>query len=147
MKKILKITSKLFVGAFLIIALGSNSVYANTNIISGESPSLISNKATEKSSIQVQNGNSLIQGGQTLEKAENYANDKLGDIVHFLQSFIRPFTYVMFILSAIMIVIGVVSGSKHRFAGLIGMAVSIAVYVIVSFAPQIVEYFGSWLVM
>jgi hypothetical protein len=90
-------------------------------------------------------GDTTIEGAGTLTQAENYVDDKLTDIVNFLQSFVRPFVYITFILSAMSIIIGIIVGSKHKFAGIIGMAFSVIVYIIVVFAPEIVEYLGAWL--
>ena len=81
----------------------------------------------------------------TLKGAENYVNRKLGDVVGFFQSIIRPFTYVAFILSAITLILGVLTSSKHKFAGVIGMGVSVLVYILVMYAPSVVEYLGAWL--
>lgn len=82
-----------------------------------------------------------------LSGAENYVNSKLGDVVGFFQSTIRPFTYVTFILSAITLIVGIITGSRHKFAGIVGMCVSIIVCVLVTYAPTVVEYLGAWLSM
>lgn len=137
------------VSIFSTVKVDAKTVLENTN------PSIIemvNEKETLDGGLLIENkvassSTSNIQGGGSLSKAEDYMNDKLGDVVKFLQSFIKPFTYITFILSAISIVVGMIMGSKHKFAGLLGMAFSIIVYMCVSFGPEIVEYFAAWLAM
>ena len=157
MNKIMKNLSKkvaVVLSSLIIAFMATNTVQA-TNILNTTSPSLIetSNGLDIKSNSIISGGansvvgskNNSIQGTGSLEKAENYVDDKLGDVVGFFQSTIKPFTYIMFIISAISILVGIVTGSKHKFAGLLGMAFSILVYVGVMYAPQIVDYFSIWL--
>lgn len=154
MNKILN--NKLKVAVALIIAtvsiFSTVSVDAQT-ILETVNPTVIDatkeTKAANGSLIpdKINDNTSSFQGSGTLSKAEDYMNDKLGDVVGFLQSFIKPAAYVGFIFSAITILVGVVAGSKHKFAGLLGMVFSILVYVCVSFGPEIVEYFAAWLSM
>lgn len=132
----------------LVIMVGllfeGNVVYASgsSSIIKTESPVLITETDSNRSIISK---NNTIQGGGSLDKAEDYVETKLFDVVGFLQSFIKPLTYVTFIISTIMVLFGVVTDSKSKFKGFLGMAFSIFVYVSVVFAPEIVEYFSSWL--
>ena len=146
MNKIMKISSKALIvfSMLLMVTVSSISTVQATTVLEGANPSLIEAGMENRNNITSGNKNT-IQGGGTLNKAEDYVDSKLGDVVGFLQSFVRPFTYVMFIISAITILIGIVAGSKHKFAGLLGMAFSILVYVSVTFAPQIVDYFSAWL--
>lgn len=156
MNKILK--NKL--GAMAVLTLAAISIFSTikvdaTTVLENTNPSIIemvNEKETSGGGLiteaKITSGStSKIQGGGSLSKAEDYMNDKLGDVVKFLQSFIKPFTYITFILSAISIVVGMIMGSKHKFAGLLGMAFSILVYMFVSFGPEIVEYFAAWLAM
>jgi hypothetical protein len=134
----------------MAIATRTTEVNAAT-VLENNNPSLIESSVkhgsaddsltTNKPTI----GESTIEGAGTLSAAEDYMDDKLTDIVNFLQSFVRPFVYITFILSAMSIIIGIITGSKHKFAGIIGMAFSIFVYILVVFAPEIVEYLGAWL--
>lgn len=143
MKKIMN-KIKLFLPIVMVsLLIGGNTVYAsNSSIIKNESPTLIEGSASSRGIISQQN---TAQSGGSLDKAENYVETKLFDVVGFFQSFIKPLTYVTFIISTIMVLFGVVTDSKSKFKGLLGMAFSIFVYVSVVFAPQIVEYFSSWL--
>lgn len=146
MNKIMENLSKNIIAVLvsLVIAIMATNTAQATTILESTNPSLIEVDSTNKGTSIIENRNT-IQGGGTLTKAENYVDNKLNDVVGFFQSIIKPFTYVTFILSAIAILIGIVTGSKHKFAGLLGMAFSILVYVGVIYAPQIVDYFSTWL--
>ena len=152
MNKILdkKLNIVIVLTSLAISALFASNVNAET-VLENASPSIIESvqKSDKSGGLIDKNissgGVSVVQGSGSLSKAENYMNDKLGDVVHFLQSFIKPFTYIAFILSAISIVIGIITGSKSKFAGLIVMAFSIVVYMCVVFGPELVEYFAAWL--
>ena len=152
MNKVLKL------GAVVALIIAATSIVITTKvdaatILENSKPNMIS--SIESSEIKTgglipetkiaSNSVSKVEGAGSLSKAEDYMNSKLGDVVGLLQSFIKPFTYITFILSAISIVIGIISGSKHKFAGILGMAFSILVYMCVSYGPEIVEYFAAWL--
>lgn len=144
MNKIKKIISI----AIVAILIGGNVSYAsNSSVIQNESPIIISESTNESSSNSIIPKNNIIQGGGSLDKAEKYVETKLFDVVGFLQSFIKPLTYVTFIISTILVLFGVITDSKSKFKGFLGMAFSVFVYVSVVFAPQIVDYFSSWLAM
>lgn len=145
MKMIMNKIKRILPIALISIFLNSGVSYANnSSIIKNESPVLIT-----ESNVNTNNGiiskNNTIQSGGSLDKAEDYVESKLFDVVGFLQSFIKPLTYVTFIISTIMVLFGVITDSRSKFKGFLGMAFSIFVYVSVVFAPQIVEYFSSWL--
>lgn len=124
---------------------------SNSSILQNEAPNII--EQTNKIENMANNPNLGLSPNQhiapsgdgSLSKAEDYVGKKLFDVVGFCQSFIKPLTYVTFIISTIALLFGVVTGSKSKFKGLLGMAFSIFVYVAVVFAPQIVEYFSAWL--
>lgn len=136
----------LLLSVLIGVLIGSNTSYANnTSIIQNESPVLINeaDMATRENRVMA---NTTIQGDGSLKKAEEYVERKLFDVVGFFQSFIKPLTYVTFIISAMTILFGVITSSKKGLTlGILGMAVSIIIYVAVIFAPQIVEYLGAWL--
>lgn len=118
----------------------NNSLINKTNEVQGGGSIPDSN-----TNISLNDRNNVIQGGGSLAKAEGYVENKLFDVVGFFQSIIKSLCYLTFIISTIMILFGVVTDSKSKFKGFLGMAFSIFVYVTVVFAPQIVEYFSSWL--
>lgn len=137
----------LLIGTLIGVFVGGNASQAsNSSIIENQSPVLI-NEANDNTGGSRVLPNT-IQGDGSLKKAEDYVERKLFDVVGFFQSFIKPLTYVTFIISAITILFGVVSNSRKGLTlGILGMIVSVVIYVSVVFAPQIVEYFGAWLSM
>lgn len=141
----------LLISALIGVLVGADTSQAsNSSIIQNQSPVLI-NEMSDISG-DISGGSRVlpntIQGDGSLKKAEDYVERKLFDVVGFFQSFIKPLTYVTFIISAITILFGVVSNSKKGLTlGILGMIVSVVIYVSVVFAPQIVEYFGAWLAM
>lgn len=152
MNKIVNKIKKIIPIVIMGVLFNSGVAYANnSSIIKNEAPVLITESNTSMSinrtSNSIVNGNNIIEGDGSLDKAERYVENKLFDIVGFLQSFVKPLTYVTFIVSTIMMLFGVVTESRSKFSGFLGMAFSIFVYVAVVFAPQIVEYFSSWLAM
>lgn len=145
MKKIINKFTKLLPIVLIGIFLNNGVCYAsNSSIIENESPVLINDLDINTNS-EIITKNNTIQSGGSLDKAEHYVENKLFDVVGFLQSFIKPLTYVTFIISTIMVLFGVVTDSKSKFKGFLGMAFSIFVYISVVFAPQIVDYLSSWL--
>ena len=148
MKKIKLKKNTLIASCIIGLFLGINSSYASNSVtIKNESPLLINESTNTDNSSRVLPSNTP-QGDGSLKKAEEYVEDKLFDVVGFFQSFIKPLTYVTFILSAIGILVGIIFDSgRSKMGGLLGMIFSIIVYVSVVFAPQIVEYFGAWLSM
>lgn len=130
----------------------SSAEASNSSILQNEAPNIIEQPTSGITSM-ANNPNIGLSPTQTiapsgdgsLSKAEDYVEKKLFDVVGFFQSFVKPLTYVTFIISTIALLFGVITGSKSKFKGLLGMAFSIFVYVAVVFAPQIVEYFSAWL--
>lgn len=139
------------------------SVFANGNVITNEPPQLImeefesktvsNNDSLNKSTLTINNNESLNNtntngvgtSGEGLDKAEKYVSTKMLDVVSFLQAIIKPFIYITFMISAIMIILGIVGGSKSKFKGLLGMAFSVLVYIAVAQAPQIIDFLSLWL--
>lgn len=158
MKNILK--NKLLISVSILF-FTINTMYFNVNAIEGvvenNYPSLITEnmKNTKNESNKVEtNGGSVNEGFDntettpstgSLDKAEKYVSNKLYDVIGLFQGLIKPFVYLTFIISAIMIIFGVLFGSKKKFIGFIGMACSVLVYVLVAYSPQLIEFFGAWL--
>lgn len=67
------------------------------------------------------------------------------DVVGFFQKFAKPFTIIMFILSALLVVISMVFGTNKVKMGFLGMMLSILAYVGTMYAPDLVLFFAQWL--
>lgn len=88
-----------------------------------------------------------ILGNQdvTIESFGNTIISRLLDVVSFFQKFAKPFTIIMFILSALLSLISLVFGTNKVKTGLLGMMLSILAYVGVMYAPDLVLFFAQWL--
>lgn len=79
----------------------------------------------------------------SIQEANDWADRKGQDATSFLQVGGQWFAIVMFIVSAILTVIGAVGGKVSK--GLIGVFFSIIMYAGITFAPTILDFFSQWL--
>ena len=88
-----------------------------------------------------------ILGNQdvTIESFGSTIISRMLDVVSFFQKFAKPFTIIMFILSALLSLISLVFGINKVKTGLLGMMLSILAYVGVMYAPDLVLFFAQWL--
>lgn len=154
--KLIKLFLPIIVAGTVLVPTAS--VYAG-NIITNEPPQLItegaskavSNNDTLNSGIATNNdlpntdSNDVVASGEGLEKAERYVSNKMLDVVFFLQAIIKPFIYITFIISSITMILGILGGSKSKFKGLLGMAFSVLVYIVVAQSPQIIDFLSLWM--
>ena len=76
---------------------------------------------------------------------ENIIVSRLLDVVGLFQKVAKPLCIIFFILSALLVVISIVFGTKNAKAGFLGMMLSILAYVGTMFAPDLVLFFSQWL--
>lgn len=76
---------------------------------------------------------------------ENIIVSRLLDVVKLFQSVAKPLCIIFFILSAILVVVSIVFGTKNVKSGFLGMMLSILAYVGTMFAPDLVLFFSQWL--
>ena len=88
-----------------------------------------------------------ILGNQdvTIESFGNTIVSRLLDVVSLFQKFAKPFTIIMFILSALLVLVSLVFGTNKVKTGFLGMMLSVLAYVGVMYAPDIVLFFTQWL--
>lgn len=88
-----------------------------------------------------------ILGNQdvTIEGFANTITSRLLDVVSLFQKFAKPFTIIMFILSALLSLISLVFGTNKVKTGLLGMLLSVLAYVGILYAPNLVLFFTQWL--
>lgn len=79
----------------------------------------------------------------SIQEANDWADRKGQDATSFLQVGGQWFSIVIFIVSAIMTLIGAVGGRASK--GLIGIFFSIVMYAGITFAPTILDFFSQWL--
>lgn len=76
---------------------------------------------------------------------ENIIVSRLLDVVGLFQKVSKPLCIIFFILSALLVVVSIVFGTKNVKAGFLGMMLSILAYVGTMYAPDLVLFFSQWL--
>lgn len=80
----------------------------------------------------------------TVDDMSIWTERKGFEIIGFLQKFIQPFAIVIFIFSAIITLIGALGNGKQVSRGIVGMFISLIMYVVVLYAPEIMDVFLNW---
>lgn len=81
----------------------------------------------------------------TIEDANQWVNDKGEDLVGLGGTIAEPLSIIGFMLGLFITLAGAFTRSNHIVKGLLVMAISIVVYVGTVFAPELVQYFSTWL--
>lgn len=79
----------------------------------------------------------------SIDQATDWADRKGEDATNFLQVGGQWIAVLVFIISAIMTVLGAVAGKVSK--GLIGIFLSIVMYTGITFAPMLIDFFSQWL--
>lgn len=87
----------------------------------------------------------LYKENVTIEDVGNKIEKRMFELVSLLQTFIKPFAIIMFIISAINVVVGIVFNTKKHALGYLGLIFSVFMYVGVIYAPNLVGFFVNWL--
>lgn len=134
------ITLVLFLMSFLFIS---------TNIFTIKSNAVENNDVT---TIDLENvDNSKPIGGDdvlptvTIDDAKDLVERKTFDVVELLQVFGKPFSAIMFILCAIVTLFGTITKSSAVGKGILGMFITGIAYTGIMYAPEIMNFFSSWL--
>lgn len=77
----------------------------------------------------------------TTEEISQWTERKGFEIIGVLQRFVQPFAIVVFIGCAILTLIGAFGNGKMVSKGLVGMITSLIMYVVVLYAPEIMDTF------
>lgn len=75
----------------------------------------------------------------------DWSNRKGFEIIKFLQTFIQPFAIIIFMIAAIMVLIGSIGNSQLATKGMMGLVMSVISYSCCLYAPQILSVLVSWL--
>lgn len=81
----------------------------------------------------------------TINDANNWVAKKGNDLVGLGGTIAEPISIIGFMVGLLITLAGAVSKSNHIIKGLLVMAISIGVYVGTVFAPELVQYFSTWL--
>ena len=81
----------------------------------------------------------------TIDEASGWAERKGFEVVGFLQTFVQPFAVVIFIVCAMMALVGAFGNSSLVGKGIVGMMIAVVMYAVVLYAPELMEFFMNWL--
>lgn len=81
----------------------------------------------------------------TMNEMTDLVEQKTYDVVHLLQVFVKPFAVICFIGCGILSLIGALGKKGYVGKGLLGMFISGMMYTAVLYAPEIVQFFSTWL--
>lgn len=79
-----------------------------------------------------------------VEQASQFVEEKGFDIISFLQRFVQPFAIIIFIFCALLSLIGAFGNASWVGKGIVGMAIAIIMYAVVLYAPELLDFFASW---
>ena len=80
----------------------------------------------------------------TVDDMNNWTERKGFEIIGVLQKFIQPFAIIIFIFSAIITLMGALGNAKQVSKGIVGMLISLVMYVVVLYSPEIMDFFLNW---
>lgn len=81
----------------------------------------------------------------SMDEMTDLVERKTYDVVNLLQVFVKPFAVICFIGCAIMTLIGAFGHGGYVGKGLLGMFTAGMIYTAVLYAPQLVQFFSTWL--
>lgn len=81
----------------------------------------------------------------SIDDLVEWSNRKGFEIIKFLQTFIQPFAIIVFMISAIMVLVGSIGNSQISGKGFMGLLMSVLVYAGVLYSPSILSTLVSWL--
>lgn len=110
----------------------------------------INNETTADSAGDKLSANIYAQYSDTLPDVSvddlvEWSNRKGFEIIKFLQTFIQPFAIIIFMISAIMVLVGSIGNSQLSGKGFMGLLMSVITYCAVLYAPSILSTLVSWL--
>lgn len=111
----------------------------------------VATRADDDASIQTdENGNTYYSPSGEFSNvnavdANNWAKEKGGDLIGFFTTLAEPLAVVIFILSAIMMMVGALAKGDWFKRGVFGIAIAIVMWTAVVFAPELIQFFSEWL--
>ena len=80
----------------------------------------------------------------SMEDASAWGERKMYEIVELLQRWVQPFAIIIFIICSFLILFGAIGNGRLLGIGMTGIALTLLVYAGVLFAPEILNFFSSW---
>lgn len=81
----------------------------------------------------------------TIDQASDWAERKGGDIISLLQRIVQPLSTIIFIACAFLTLVGAFGNSQLVGRGIFGMFVSVIMYAVVLYAPELMDFVLAWL--
>ena len=81
----------------------------------------------------------------TIDDASAWVDRKGFELIGFLQKFAQPFAIVMFIFCAFLTLLGAFGNGHLVGKGILGMSITLIVYALILYAPEIHDIFLGWL--
>ena len=137
---------KLFViatmlGLFVLPLALMNPMSVNAT---GEVSTISSSQLQEDKSTTYMSGDDMLPSVE-MDKAINQLEGKGFDVVILLQRVGKPICIAFFIISALCALMGTIFKGAFAVTGFIGMVICGISYTCILFAPQIVQFFSTWL--
>lgn len=79
----------------------------------------------------------------SMQEANDWADEKGQDATSFLQVIGQWFSIIIFIICAVLSLIGAIGGRASK--GVVGMLIAIIMYAGITYAPALIQFFSSWL--
>lgn len=80
----------------------------------------------------------------SIDDASAWTERKGFEIIGFFQKFAQPFSIIIFMLSAFVVLVGAFGNGQLVGKGVWGMAISLIMYAVVLYAPEIMDMFLAW---
>lgn len=80
----------------------------------------------------------------TIDEASSWVERKGFEVVGFLQRFVQPFAIIIFIGCSILTLLGAFGNGRLVSRGFLGMLISLVMYVVTLYAPEIMDIFLGW---
>lgn len=132
-----KRTSTVFLLLFVFMLLGSFFGTGKVAHASAPEPRTVNAIGFEESEGPMDVGLPTV----STDDINDWTERKGFEIIGVLQKFVQPFAIVMFIGCAILTLIGAFGNGKMVSRGLLGMFITLIVYVVVLYAPEIMDVF------
>lgn len=120
--------------------LDVNNNDVNTNIITEENGNIYLGDGPESDTFIVDGGIPIT----TTEQLTSRVEKKGFEIVNFLQTIVKPLAIIAFIICGFFALIGAWGNSQLVSKGVFGMFFAIVMYVVVIFAPDILQFALQW---
>ncbi|WPS85500.1 hypothetical protein SMD22_00120 (plasmid) [Brevibacillus halotolerans] len=80
-----------------------------------------------------------------IQQAEKWVERKGFDVVGLLQKFVQPFAIAVFIICAMLSLVGSFGNSSLVGKGIVGMIIAVIMYAIVLSAPDLLDFMNAWI--